>query len=184
MVVAVVAQVNARSIEPESPLGVSIVKSGTLVKVFYRAEESGNVKVTIFNDKGVVVFKETLPNTDDFMRPYNFSALPKGVYIIRLTDKNGAVERKVEHNLDRKIMAKFTRLNPKEHKYMLSVPKGKSNSFTVRVLDSRGRILLEETHAANGDFAKVYNLNNIGGGHTIELTDGKGRRNVFSQPLY
>ena len=95
MVVAVVAQVNARSIEPESPLGVSIVKSGTLVKVFYRAEESGNVKVTIFNDKGVVVFKETLPNTDDFMRPYNFSALPKGVYIIRLTDKNGAVERKI-----------------------------------------------------------------------------------------
>ena len=76
LVVIAIGHMNAKGIEPNSPLGTSIIKKGALVKLFYRGEHSGKVKVTIYDENGTVVFKEVVENHEHFMRPYNFSSLP------------------------------------------------------------------------------------------------------------
>jgi len=175
VVLAVIVQVDANVMKPESPVGVSVVQMGPLVKLFYRGEESGTVKVTIYNEKGRVVYSETMLDTEDFMRPYNFSALPSGVYTIELVDAHGTNVRKVEHALpDRKIVARVTRLSEGNHKYMLSVPENGSNKLTVRIYDDYNRLLYEGTEQLEGDFAKVYNLGAFKGRYIFELVDDAG----------
>src|SRR5689334_12678949 len=93
VVLIAIGQVSAKGIEPKSPVGISVIKQGAIVKLFYRGEQSGKVKVTIFNEKGDVIYREILANTEQFMRPYNFSSLPEGAYTIELRDDQG---RRVE----------------------------------------------------------------------------------------
>src|SRR5687768_9204205 len=92
--------VNANGTNPESPLGMSVIKYKNIVKVFYRGEQAGKVKVTIFNAHGRMVHKETLKNTENFMRPYNFSSLPAGDYTIELSDAKGTRSQKVSYGRD------------------------------------------------------------------------------------
>jgi hypothetical protein len=89
--------VNANGTNPESPLGMSVIKYKNIIKVFYRGEHAGKVKVAIFNAHGRMVHKETLKNTENFMRPYNFSFLPAGDYTIELSDAKGTRSQKVTY---------------------------------------------------------------------------------------
>ncbi len=175
MVLAAVIQVSATNVAPKSPVGVSVLKHGSVIKLFYRGEECGTVKIAIYNPKGNIVYREVLENTEDFMRPYNFSALPSGRYTIELTDKFGTKSRSVDHKrADNEMIAKLTRLDEKEHKYVLSVPDQGAELLVVRIYDSRNRIVYESREIVSGDFAKMYNLNKIKGYHAIRVTDDKG----------
>jgi hypothetical protein len=174
----------ANGTEPNSPLGMSVIKHGALVKLFYRGEQSGKVKVTIYNKRGVVVFKETLENTQDFMRPYNFSSLPSGSYTIELCDEQGKRFQKVIHSSAQgKRVAHLTRLHKGENTYVLAVPNKGDDKLTVKIYDQRNSILYEETQVIEGNFAKVYNLNKVGGQHIFEITDKSGRMNRLTKPL-
>ncbi len=178
LVLAAAIQVSAAHVAPESPVGVSVLKSGSVVKLFYRGEECGTVKVAIYNQKGHVVYREVLEDTEDFMRPYNFSALPSGKYTIELTDKFGTKSRSVEHGLrDNSMVVKLTRLSKNEHKYVLSVPDQGAESLVVRIYDRNNKMVYETTERVNGDFARMYNLNKIRGYHMIHVTDDKGHSN-------
>ena len=182
LVLIVVGHVNAMEVEPKSPLGMSVLKNGALVKVFYRGEQSGKVKVTIYNEGGDVVFTETLQKTDQFMRPYNFKALPYGEYTIELADASGARQQKVVHKLVKESRtAHVTRLNRNENRYMLAVPNTGKDALTVRIYDENNRIVFEENQRIHGNFAKVYNLNGIAGEHTFEIVDQHGKTNRLTK---
>ncbi len=177
VMLAAVVQVYAA---PESPTGVSVVKHGSLVKLFYRGEESGTVKVAIYNENGRRIYREVMQNTEDFMRPYNFSELPSGIYFIELTDNNGVKRKKIKHTSpDRTLTAKLTRVNDNEHKYVLCVPNQGSRFLTVRIYGENKKLLYESTEKVNGDFAALYNLNNVEGYRTISVSDGKGHAREF-----
>lgn len=176
LVLIVVGHVNAMEVEPKSPLGMSIIKNGALVKLFYRGEQSGKVKVTIYNEKGDVVFTETMKDTEQFMRPYNFKGLPYGEYTIELSDESGTRFTKVSHKFVKESrIAHVTRLNPDENRYMLAVPNAGKDALTVRIYDQLSRLVFEERQSIQGDFAKVYNLNGIAGDHTFEVVDQRGK---------
>ena len=184
LVLIVIGQVNAREAEPKSPVGMSVIKNGALVKLFYRGEQSGKVKVTIYDEKGDVVFTETMQNMDQFMRPYNFKSLPYGVYTIELSDESGKRMQQVTHKYAKKWRsAHLTRLNPLENRYMLAVPNTGKDALTVRIFDEHNRMLFEEKQTIHGDFAKVYNLNRIAGEHTFEIVDQEGKRNRLTKPV-
>ncbi len=177
---AVLVQVSARGIEPESPLGVSVIKYGAVVKLFYRGAQSGTVTVAIYNEKKVAVFRETLQNTEDFMRPYDFSALPAGVYTISLTDEKGTSVKTVTHNISAgKRIAKLTRLGKEDNRYVLSVPNQGADVLKVRIFNHNNTMLHQETVAINGNFAKLYNLGDRRGEYFFVISDKKGNRNLL-----
>ena len=179
-VLLAIGHVNASGVKPDSPVGISVIKKGAVVKLFYRGEQSGKVKVTIYDEDGKVVFTETHNNTEHFMRPYNFSSLPAGNYTIELSDEQGKLFRKVTHSWKTEIRsAHLTRLNDNENKYMLAVPNKGQDALTVRIYDHNYKQLYQETEIINGNFAKVYNLRWLHGPHIFEITDQKGKTNRF-----
>lgn len=176
LVLIAIGHINAKGIEPNSPLGTSVIKKGALVKLFYRGEHSGKVKVTIYNQNGSVVFKEVMQNREHFMRPYNFSSLPAGEYTIQIIDEQGTRTEKVEHAgvSKKKRAAYLSRLNADTNKYMLSVPANGSNELLVKIYDERNAVIYQERAQVSGDFAKVYDLSRVKGVHTFEITDNDG----------
>lgn len=177
MVLMAFSQVDAHEFESKSPLGVSVVQKGSVVKLFYRGEQTGKVKVTIFNAKGNVVFREVMQDTEHFMRPYNFSSLPYGDYTIELSDASGKRYQKVTHKRVSDRIAHLTRLGKGENKYMLAVPSRGKDVITVRIYDASDRMLLEEVQTIDGNFAKVYNLSAVGSLSTFVVVNGEGKIN-------
>src|SRR5690349_167346 len=77
----------------ESPASLTIVPaptSGSVYNLYYKAEDAGRVKVTIYNSTNQVVFTEAISHTSSFKRPYNFCELAEGEYTIIVEDKNGS----------------------------------------------------------------------------------------------
>ena len=184
VVLIAVGQLSAKGVEPKSPVGISVIKQGSLVKLFYKGEQSGKVKVTIYNEEGRVVYRETMANTENFMRPYDFSVLPFGTYIIELADAQGKRSQKVKHGLTRQSRAAhLTRLTKKESKYLLTVPNKGQDALTVRIYDDNSRIVYQKTEIVEGNFARVYNLNEISGDHLFEVTDKTGNVNRLIKPI-
>jgi len=170
-----ISQVNANETEPSSPVGMSVLKNGPIVKLFYQGEQTGKVKVTIYNEKGRVVFTEVMKEMENFMRPYNFSSLPAGEYTIELKDEQGKRAKKITHaGGKQKRMAVLTRLGHDANKYMLAVPNEGRQAFTVRIYNNYSKLLYQKTQMVDGDFASVYNLNKLGGNYTFEVADQKG----------
>ena len=172
--------VNANDTNPNSPLGMSVMKYRNIVKVFYKGEQAGKVKIRIYNAQGRTVYNEVLRNTENFMRPYNFSFLPAGDYTIVLTDAKGKRTHQVMYGMpepEQKRLAHLSRLSEQENTYVLAVPNDGRDALTVKIFGDNNALIYKNTEVVHGDFAKVYNLKNFDGSHTFEIADRKGRIN-------
>src|SRR5436190_16928107 len=88
----------AKSDNPKPTASVAVMKSGSTFKLFYKGVRTGNVKVTIYDSKNQAVFSETIKNLESFMRPYNFSSLDEGEYLIELKDQDGTQLEKISYH--------------------------------------------------------------------------------------
>ena len=73
-------------------------------------------------------------------------------------------------------------LNPDSNKYMLSVPRNGSDELVVKIYDERNTVIYQETARMSGDFAKVYDLSQVKGAHTFEITDNNGGVRRLAKP--
>ena len=150
---------------------MAVVRHGDIFKVIYKSEYLSCVKVSISDKNGEVVFKEELICNQGFIRPYNFSALPKGDYTIRLADGSDQKIEKI-HFIDQPWLAHFARLGTDEKKIMVAVPYQEgSNDFTIQVVDDNEQVIYKEEEKINSDFAKVFNLKNLQRGATVNLVN-------------
>ena len=70
-------------------------------------------------------------------------------------------------------MAHLLKVGGSEAKYLLTVSNKGANGVTVRIYDSKNNIIYNKREIVSSDFAKVYNLEGIGGDFTFEVYDGK-----------
>ena len=63
--------------------------------MIYKAAEKSNVKLSILDNKGVLIFQETMRQTDGFVRPYNFVNIGEGEYVIELESGNSKRAEKI-----------------------------------------------------------------------------------------
>src|SRR5882724_4082744 len=118
---------------------MAVVRHGDIFKVIYMSPYLSCVKVSIADKSGVEVFAEELICNMGFIRPYNFSELPKGDYTIQLT--NGS-EKKLEkiHFIDQPWLAHLMRTD--EKKIMVAIPYQQgSNDFTIQIFDSEDQLV-------------------------------------------
>ena len=166
----------ARRLEtPGAAPSAAIVKSGSTFKLYYKGTEQADVKVSIWDASDHLVFSETLRKVDGFVRPYNFSSLPEGEYTIKISDKFGRQIEKITYKQEKSpALAHLLKVGGADAKYLLTVSNRGDNDVTVRIYDSSNNVIYNKKEAVSSDFAKIYNLEGIGGDFTFEVSDGKG----------
>jgi|SRR6266850_462785 len=160
---------------PESRMAV--VKTGEIIKVIYESSDASQVKVTISDADGNEVFAERVESNAGFIRPYNFSLLPKGDYKISVTDKAGEFSEKISTR-DKEWIANVARLNTADEKYIVAVPYQGPGEVDIRVYDQNEQLVYSERQVMQGDFAKIYNLKNLDKGASVRVinsTSGEER---------
>jgi hypothetical protein len=174
--------VNANEIDkPKSPVGVAVVNTGSVFKLFYRGTKSDNVTVTIYNAQNEKVYREKLSHIVNFVRPYNFSSLPEGSYQIVLEGADGKQVQNVvykRHN-NAKLMD-LMRVAGSPGKYVLRISNKGPESLQVKIYDKSQSLVYEGKENIEGDFAKVYDLSDIGNDFFVEVTDKSGNTQSLS----
>lgn len=158
---------------------VAVVRNGDIVKLVYKNESLANVKVSISDEKGSAVYSEELISVHGFIRPYNFSELPKGNYTICVIDGNGEDIEKVCYK-DKPWLTHMSQLATDENKVMVSVPQQGESEFSVHVYDHNDRLVYSEKQQTNKEYGKVFDLKDLEQGATIHLLNHKtGETKMF-----
>jgi hypothetical protein len=164
-------------ISPKSVSGMAIVKgSGNgMFKVYYKAAETANVKVTILNEDEKEVFSETIRKVNGFVRPYLFGNLPQGSYTIRVEDGTNVQTSKVEYRSGEiEKLIQVRKLTAEEGKYLLTASGKGHDEITINIYDPSDKLLFTETQSINDEFARVYNLSKIKEGAVFEVVHSNG----------
>jgi hypothetical protein len=128
-----------------------------------------------------VVFSETVNSTGGFIRPLNFSGLQFGEYTIELTDAFGKKSEKVNYQpVISGSQVHVSKLKEDEGKFLLSVAHHEGDPITVRIFDGANRMIFSDTRNEAGDFAKLFNLKNVAGSVTFEISTSAGRIKTVS----
>lgn len=171
--------VAAVAADPVGPKVVIINQKETgIFKVIYQGAQTGKVSLKIFNNSGKVVFAETINGTDGFIRPVNFSGMEAGEYTIEVSDASGKQINKLEYKMDNKVNAIHVAKIGNESKYLLAVANQGSEEINVRIFDGANNLVHNETLIVDGSLGLVYNLKNISGVPTFEVTNQTGATKV------
>ncbi len=185
-----VFSVAAFAIDPVGPKVVVVnQKEAGLYKVIYQGDQAGKVSLKIYNDSRELVFSENTYRTSGFIRPVNFTGMAAGEYTIELVDATGKFSQKVKYTYQTVKESKVTASNTSnsvvhvaqlngEKKYLIAVPENATESIMVRIYDGYNALVHEQKVQVNGTYATVYNLNNVAGKPTFEITDNAGLTKV------
>lgn len=158
-----------------SSSSAAVVKTGNTFKLYYKGSEQDDVKVSIHDASGRIVFSETIKDIEGFVRPYNFAHLPEGDYSIKVTDRSGRQIQKISYKHEKaEPLAHLLKVSGSNAKYLLTVSNQADGDVTVKIYDGSNNIIYNKKEPASKEFAKIYNLEGIAGQFTFEVTDQKG----------
>lgn len=158
---------------PSESSKMAVMKSGDVVKVFYKKSSDAKVKITILDQDNKAVFAEEVKNHSGFIRPYNLSQLPEGDYKIVMEDESDKREESISTVKDHSS-ALASVLKANEHQFVVTLYSKQEKSVKVSFLDSEENVLFAENYLVEGRMPKLFNLKNINGAVTIEVTDDTG----------
>ena len=160
---------------PGATPSAAVVKIGTTFKLYYKGSQQADVKVSIFDAGNRLVFVETIKDVDGFVRPYNFSHLPEGDYTIKISDKNGRMIEKITYKQEKsEAYSHLLKVAGTNAKYLLTVAGKEQGDVTIRIYDDANNVIYNQKEIVSSPFAKIYNLEGIGGNFTFEVTDASG----------
>jgi hypothetical protein len=149
-------------------------------KLIYKSEVKSNVKVQILDEGGRIVFSEVIRNSDGFIRPYNFATMVEGEYTIKVDNGSNWMSETVAYKSSH--LDEGTQLiRTHDGKYLLTVAGHGPEFLTVTIRDAKGVDLHSEVRSVTGDFARVYNLDNLAGPFSFEVSDNSGRSKIFKK---
>jgi len=159
--------------EASSSVAVTNCSGSSVVKVFYKNEDTGTVTVSIFDENKLLIFTETLRKVSGFVRPYNFAELPAGLYAIQIEDKNGMRTEEVNYTAGKiEKHISIVKLSEKG-KYLLSVNSKGSDKINVNIYNAENQLIHSQVKSIQRSFAEVLNLKDINQ-FTIEVSDSRG----------
>jgi hypothetical protein len=179
MIVALMLALSAGVALATDPVRPKVVvvnqKESGMFKVIYEGGKAGKVNLKIYDATGSVVFHETLTGVDGFIRPVNFRGMNPGEYTIEVSDASGKQIQKVNYALEKSVTAVHVARIGSEDKYLLAVAnQGAEEPIQVKIFDGSGNLVHNTTIVVKKNFGLVYNLKNVAGVPTFEVTDAKG----------
>jgi len=149
-------------------------KSSNVFKITYKDETAGKVKMSIFNAAGTEVFAESFKEVKSFARPLNFVGMEQGEYTVELVANNSKIVEKFNYALESSLKNVHVAKIANESKYVLAVTSAGNEPINVKIFDSANQLVLDENKSSNNGFATVYNMKNLSGAFTIEVSDQNG----------
>jgi len=160
---------------PVSTSGVGVMKQGSTFTLYYKASQASNVKVSIYDATGALVYTEMIRKSDGFSRPYNFSKLSEGDYTISVQDGERVLVEKITYSESKSgNLVNISRVSGFDNKYLLTVPGKSSDVISVKIYDDKDQVLYDQKESLQGDFAKVYTVEGLTGNLLFSITDSKG----------
>lgn len=159
---------------PGSRMVVISQKQSGSFKLIYEGSQPGDVKMSIRDAGGNVIFTETTRNVNRFSRPVNFKGMNPGEYTIEITDATGQQIQKVLYNNESAIRAVHVGKIAERGKYLLAVTSQGPEEINVRIFDGANQLVHSENMMVQGNLGLVYNLKNVMGLPTFEVTDRTG----------
>lgn len=174
---AAFATEDKNALQPE----FGVIRNGQVIKVLYKNAKFSDVRVSIFDQNFRRVFSEVLKGTNGFGRPYDLSKLPKGVYVVELSNGTGVTSKAVVIEDDKKTSKSFkvARVFKKDGKVLVTVGRH-AKRFQMKIVDDEGKVLYSEEKSIRNDFAKVYDVSSIDGTVTFHIKDEHGNVETVS----
>jgi hypothetical protein len=167
----------------KSASGMTVVKKdGSSYKLIYKSEEAADVTVTIFNTDKHIVFTEIIKKSNGFIRPYNLENLAEGQYTFKIVSGSTSQTEIIDHHatLAKSEALKLSALvKIKEGRYMLSLTTKSEERLGIKIYNDKDEKLYDDNATASGQFAQLYNLGNVSGLFSFEITDGNGQVKKF-----
>jgi hypothetical protein len=148
-----------------------IPAADNVYNVYYKSTETTDVKVTIYDSRNTVVFREVI-RSSGFKRPYNFRELPSGEYTIVVSGNDGEQVQKINHNTAKQNTKRIVRVAPMtegEGKYLVTVANTTTQDVWIRIYHNRKGLIHEEKVTVSGGYAQIYNLKQVQGKSTIRF---------------
>ncbi len=160
--------------EPVNSKVVVVNQKEGVFKVIYESEKAGKVTMTISDESGNVLFKEGIKSVNGFIRPVNFLGMQPGVYTITISDESGEQIQNISYKKSEAVKSAHIAKIGAENKYLLAVANGGANEIVVKIFDGENNLVHSEVRNVDGEFGVVYNLNQISGTPTFQVTDAEG----------
>lgn len=166
------------------PVGPTVVivnqKEPGMFKVIYEGAQVGKVSFRIYDASKHIVFTETINGVEGFIRPINFKGMEAGVYTIEIADASGKRTQTIEHNIEKSISAIHISKIGVDSKYLLAVANmGTSEKINVKIYDGGNNLVHDQNLTIDNEFGLVYNLKNVTGVPTFEVTNQAGVTKVI-----
>lgn len=160
--------------------GMAVVAAtgSEIVKVIYKGETSGKVKLTIYNAAESVVYSET-KTSNGFILPLNFSGLEYGEYTIELTDASGTKVEKINYQPQvSPTHIHVSQLN-EDGKFLLSIARTSNADINVKIYDGSNKLVHDGNKKVYGETAELYSIKDYRGACRFEITNGAGETAFF-----
>jgi len=158
-------------------LAVVPVKGSEIFKVIYKGENTGRVKLNIYNASSRIIFSESIHVGDGFICPLNFAGLEPGEYTLELVDITGAKKVEKVKYLSPVSASKnvhVSKLVKEDGKFLVAVSNAGTEKINVRIYDGANNLVHSESREVKGDFAQLYTVKHITGAVTFEVSDDAG----------
>ncbi len=159
-----------------------------VMKVIYRAEAAENVRLKIYNQGGEVVFAETIKGRNGFILPVNFEGLPYGEYTVEIVGNSTKKSQKVTYSqtkvteiIQAQAVVKGIHVAKMaiNNKYLLTVANEGKQKINVKIYDGANNLVHNANTTINGNYGLIYNLKQVVGVPTFEITDNIGNTKVI-----
>lgn len=157
-------------------LAVVSSKGSEIVKVIYKGI-NGKVKLNIYDASSKLVFTESRNVQQGFILPLNFAGLSAGTYTVELVDASGVKSEKINYQPAKTAANVHVAKLNQDGKYLLSVENANA-VVTIRIFDANNNLIHTSDKQSTGSFAQVFNIQNVDGGYTFEVSNAAGTSTI------
>jgi len=141
---------------------VKVTSDSSVFKVYYTKPLQTKVNIKIVNEMGDVVFTEVIKKgTKGFVRPYNLSELPKGVYTCYVEDglETSTFQfNYVEQSKGSNMMALVNKLD--NERIFMALANEKKSDVTIKIYAGQDLIYTAQ-ESVNKQFSQLFNLKDV-----------------------
>lgn len=170
----VVLNVNTARAELKPSFTITRQDSSSIYVVDYVGSKIGNVILTIMNIDKTTIVTKYINGSKDFSLPINFSSMPEGTYTIEVDNGSEKVFRELNYSSSTQPTYSHI-LSLGENRYLFTSSHVGNEKIIIRIFDGTGSEVYSEEKVVDGNLALLFNLKNISGRPTFEVSDGSGR---------
>jgi len=165
LIVVLLAVISTATFATTGEGNVKVTKDSSAVfKVYYNKPVKAKVFIQIFNEKNEKVFSEVISKgSKGFVRPYNLSELPKGVYTFQVADGDDVSSFEFDFKENKSKESNTTAIVNKidtERVFLALSNNVKKSNVSIKIYAGTKEVY-NVNEVVDGQFAQIFNLKDV-----------------------